>query len=38
MDLSALVPLGLTNMSARRFLWPNRISAAVWSLVFSCVG
>jgi len=32
------VSLGLTNMGARRFLWLNLISAAVWSIVFSCAG
>jgi membrane protein DedA with SNARE-associated domain len=32
------VALGLTNMNAKRFLWLNLMSAAVWSCVFSCVG
>ncbi|HET9474506.1 MAG TPA: DedA family protein [Steroidobacteraceae bacterium] len=32
------VALGLTNMSAKRFLWLNLISAAVWSSVFAVVG
>jgi len=32
------VSLGLTNMNARRFLWLNLISAAIWSCVFACVG
>ena len=32
------VALGLTNMNARRFLWLNLVSAAVWSCVFACIG
>ena len=32
------VALGLTNMDARRFLWLNLVSAAVWSCVFALVG
>ena len=30
--------LGLTNMNARRFLWLNLLSAAVWSTVFALAG
>jgi membrane protein DedA with SNARE-associated domain len=32
------VALGLTTMDARRFLWLNLLSAAVWSTVISLVG
>ena len=32
------VALGLTNMNARKFLWLNLISAAVWSCLFACIG
>ena len=32
------VALGLTNMNAKRFLWLNLVSAAVWSSVFAVVG
>ncbi len=32
------VALGLTNIGAKRFLWLNLGSAAVWSVVFSCIG
>ncbi len=32
------VALGLTSISAKRFLWLNLGSAAVWSVVFSCIG
>jgi membrane protein DedA with SNARE-associated domain len=32
------VALGLTNMNAKRFLWLNLASAAVWSSVFAVVG
>ena len=32
------VALGLTNMNAKRFLWLNLVSAAVWSCVFAVVG
>jgi membrane protein DedA with SNARE-associated domain len=32
------VALGLTGMSARKFLWLNLLSAAVWSSVFALVG
>ena len=32
------VALGLTNMSARRYLLVNLVSAAIWSTVFSLAG
>jgi membrane protein DedA with SNARE-associated domain len=32
------IALGLSNMSARRFLWLNLSSAAVWSVVFAVIG
>ncbi len=32
------IALGLTNMNAKRFLWLNLVSAAVWSCVFAVVG
>ena len=32
------VALGLTNMNAKRFLWLNLVSAAIWSCVFAVIG
>ncbi len=32
------VALGLTSMNARKFLWLNLVSAAIWACVFGCVG
>jgi membrane protein DedA with SNARE-associated domain len=32
------IALGLSNMRARRFVWLNLVSAAVWSTTFAIVG
>jgi membrane protein DedA with SNARE-associated domain len=32
------IALGLTDMNAKRFLWLNLLSAAVWSCVFAVLG
>jgi membrane protein DedA with SNARE-associated domain len=32
------IALGLSSMNAKRFLWLNLVSAALWSCVFSVVG
>jgi membrane protein DedA with SNARE-associated domain len=32
------VSLGLTSMNARKFLWLNLVSAAIWACVFGSVG
>jgi membrane protein DedA with SNARE-associated domain len=32
------VAMGMTRMSAQKFFWLNLLSAAVWSVLFACVG
>jgi membrane protein DedA with SNARE-associated domain len=32
------VSMGMTQMNAQKFFWLNLLSAAVWSVLFACVG